>query len=142
MDTIKNIFKTIIFLMLLISVVGIIAYLYFLYKSEEIEYVEFDSKSNNNVRSEKVAKKAAVVKEEIEEKVVKAVERVKEVVSERQQQIVDFLKEQDGWVKMNELKDYLSEVTPRTLRRDLQALVEKKLVEYQGSTKNRSYRNT
>ena len=59
-------------------------------------------------------------------------------ISERQEKILAFLKEQ-GRAQVWQIKQVLPEVTKRTLRRDFESLLKKRLVERTGERNNTFY---
>jgi predicted HTH transcriptional regulator len=72
----------------------------------------------------------------IEDKPTIKIEQIK--LSERQEKIVKVLLEK-GKAYPSELQDVLSEVSPRTVRRDMTDLEKKGLVEQKGTTKSTYY---
>ncbi|BCX13797.1 MAG: hypothetical protein KatS3mg085_329 [Candidatus Dojkabacteria bacterium] len=91
----------------------------------------FDGENNQEKeKNEKLPKK----KNELKDK-------KNDELTDRQKEIVEFLEKFGGEsVKMNLLSKNFNTVTPRTLRRDLQNLVDLGIVKSLGTTKDREYK--
>jgi predicted HTH transcriptional regulator len=81
-------------------------------------------------------KREALPKKVNKKEVDAEVESIK--LSERQEKIVKKLIEK-GKMYPSELQDLLSDVSPRTVRRDMNSLEKKGLVEQKGTTKSTYY---
>lgn len=119
---------------MLFSVVGVIAYVYFLYKSKQLNFSCDEVK--NEIEELGVQAQKSVKKIEVK------TARVVKNLNERQAQLLDFLKEKQDWVRMTDLAEIFKNVTDRTLRRDLQKLFEERVILRKGNTKNRSYKHS
>lgn len=133
MNQLGKTLKFVVLITLLGSIVGVVVYAWFLAKKKGWSVEKFVDKAESAV-------------DELEQKVE---ERLQEVAQDldkkynlttRQEDIVRFMKQLGNEaVKMNLISKKFKDVTPRTLRRDLQSLVEKGVVVHSGSTKSREY---
>lgn len=97
-------------------------------------------KLNESVNELSTSEVGVQVRERVEDVKEELEERVQNVkLTKRQQEIVKHL-EQAGELGMKELSDLFSQVTPRTLRRDLTQLETLGIVKQFGRTKNSFYR--
>lgn len=132
-EVVKNTIKALFMLILLLSVVGIFAYIYFLYKSKQFSLNFGDARKELKQLGEHVEDSA----KKIEIKTTKAFDNL----NQRQEELLSYLKKKQDWVKMNDLSEAFKNVSSRTLRRDLQKLFEESFVTRKGNTKNRSYKH-
>ncbi len=106
--------------------------LYIIIKQEKEQTPKEDKKEKEIM----LKRKALPKKVNKKEKVNVEVESIK--LSERQERIVKKLIEK-GKMYPSELQDLLSDVSPRTVRRDMNSLEKKGLVEQKGTTKSTYY---
>jgi predicted HTH transcriptional regulator len=105
--------------------------LYIIIKQEK-EQTPKEDKKEKEIMSKREALPKKVNKKEVDAEV----ESIK--LSERQEKIVKKLIEK-GKMYPSELQDLLSDVSPRTVRRDMNSLEKKGLVEQKGTTKSTYY---
>jgi predicted HTH transcriptional regulator len=106
--------------------------LYIIIKQEKEQTPKEDKKEKEIMPKREALPKKVNKKEEVDAEV----ESIK--LSERQEKIVKKLIEK-GKMYPSELQDLLSDVSPRTVRRDMNSLEKKGLVEQKGTTKSTYY---
>lgn len=126
-----------------------LVFLYFWFKKENFDLKNFDLNSFfNKFRQMPLDISPNSQKGSIENK-SRSLQKSKKVnegltsgiLTKRQMQILEFLKQfGDKSVGMSLISRKFKEVSPRTLRRDLQALSDNGYVEVLGATKNREYK--
>lgn len=156
----SNFLKLVFFLFLLFSGLIVFVVIYYFFKFQKDgsvnKYKDFASKKAKEISKDSDFKKLQKefpkdlksAHKEVEKdlkrakKIVdKEVKEVKKLLSERQEEIVDFINRVDE-MSVSDIVEKFKEVTPRTLRRDLEKLENLGFVRQIGKTKDSRYKRS
>lgn len=156
----SNFLKLVFFLFLLFSGLIVFVVIYYFFKFQKDgsvnKYKDFATKKVKEISKDSDFKKLQKefpkdlksAHKEVEKDLKKAkkivdkeVKEVKKLLSERQEEIVDFINRVDE-MSVSDIVEKFKEVTPRTLRRDLEKLENLGFVRQIGKTKDSRYKRS